>query len=85
MMQAAEQGRRSTLDRADGAGRSPTSQGAAGWTGLDPVTASVAGLLSARSTSFTAGREDVSAGKRLKSRSASIERRDQGLGPARAA
>jgi hypothetical protein len=39
--------------------------GAAGWAGLDPVTTDVAHLLGGPGTSFTAGKNDVSAGKRL--------------------
>jgi hypothetical protein len=37
-----------------------------GWRGLDPVTSSVAHLLSGPGTSFTAGKKDVAAGERLK-------------------
>ena len=40
--------------------------GPQGWAGLDPLTTSVAGLLSGPGTSFTAGKKDVSAGLKLK-------------------
>lgn len=40
--------------------------GAAGWAGLDQVTASTAHLLGGPGTSFTARRKDVAAGQRLK-------------------
>lgn len=47
--------------------------GPQGWAGLDPVSTSVAGLLSGPGTSFTAGRKDVSAGLKLKTAIASFD------------
>ncbi|HWJ83748.1 MAG TPA: DUF2207 domain-containing protein [Nocardioides sp.] len=47
--------------------------GPQGWAGLDPLTTSVAGLLSGPGSSFTAGKKDVSAGLKLKNAMSSFD------------
>ena len=65
LMYAADQG---AIDlKHDGAGWTITDKnGAAGWAGLDTVTAGTAHLLGGPGTSFTARPSDVASGKRLK-------------------
>jgi uncharacterized membrane protein YgcG len=48
-------------------------QGAPGWAGLDPISSSVAHLLSGPGTSFTASKKSVEAGKRLRDEIADFE------------
>lgn len=72
LMYAAEKGA-IDLARDNDAWTITDKQGAAGWTGLDPVTSGVAHLLGGPGTSFTATPKDVAAGQRLKSEIESFE------------
>lgn len=84
LMYAAERGA-VDLSIDEGAWSITDKAGAAGWTGLDPVTGGVAHLLSGPGTTFTASRKDVAAGLQLKTEIASFESntrawaRDRGL------
>ncbi len=72
LMYAAERGA-VDLSIDEGAWTITDKAGAAGWTGLDPVTGGVAHLLSGPGTSFTASRKDVAAGLQLKTEIATFE------------
>ena len=66
LMHAAEKG---AVDLTRGQGDAWTitdKAGPQGWAGLDPVTTDIAHILSGPGTSFTASKQDVSAGQRLK-------------------
>jgi hypothetical protein len=65
LMYAAEKGA-IDLERTDDAWTITDKNGAAGWSGLDPVTSGVAHLLGGPGSSFAASPKDVVAGKRLK-------------------
>lgn len=62
-----------TLDRQGAEWTITDKAGAAGWTGLDPVTSGIAHLLSGPGTSFTATPGSVEGGQRLKAEIASFE------------
>ena len=64
LLQAAEHGAVS-LERSGKSWTIADSRGSDGWTGLDQVTMSVAGLIPGPGAAFTAGRKDVTAGKAL--------------------
>lgn len=72
LLYAAERGA-ITLDRDGSEWTITDKRGAEGWSGLDPVTGSVAHLLSGPGTSFTASPDSVEGGQRLKSEIASFE------------
>ena len=72
LMQAAEKGA-IDLHRHDGGWSITDKAGPDGWAALDPVTVGVAHLLGGPGQTFTAGREDVEAGKRLKGEIGSFE------------
>jgi hypothetical protein len=73
IMQAASHGAL-TLDRPDDKTWTITdSQGPQGWAGLDPVTQRVARLTGGPGQSFTASRDDVDAGQKLKGELSSFE------------
>lgn len=74
LLYAAERGA-IDLNHADGVWTITDKNGAAGWAGLDEVTAGVAHLLGGPGTSFTAAPKDVAAGKRLQSEISSFEER----------
>ncbi|WP_164519752.1 DUF2207 domain-containing protein [Nocardioides ferulae] len=76
LMYAAERGA-IDLDKSDDAWTVTDKAGAQGWAGLDPITGSVAHLLSGPGSTFVASPKDVEAGKRLKKEMESFEEKTE--------
>ena len=76
LMYAAEHGA-IDLDKTGDAWTVTDQAGPSGWAGLDPVTGSVAHLLSGPGSTFVATPKDVEAGKRLKSEIESFEEKTE--------